>query len=58
MGEILDRALLNRAATATVRSLLTRVADSMVAGEGAAGLAPAEGTPPESARWQMEPEAT
>ena len=31
LGEVLDRAVLNRAAAATVRSLLARVADSMVA---------------------------
>ncbi len=37
-GEVFDPALLNRAAAATVRSLLARLADSMVAGEGTAGL--------------------
>ena len=42
-GEVLDRALVNRAAAVTVRSLLARLADSMVAGEGAAGLAGAAG---------------
>ena len=58
VGEILDRALLNRAATATVRSLLTRVAESMVAGEGAAGPATAEGKLRASPSWQIETEAT
>jgi hypothetical protein len=36
-GEVFDPALLNRAAAATVRSLLARLADSMMAGEAAAG---------------------
>ena len=58
LGEVLDRALLNRAAAATVRSLLTRLADSMVAGEGAAGLEAADGVPLPSPRWQAGPEAT
>jgi len=58
VGEVLDRALLNRAATATIRSLLTRIADSMVAGEGAAGLEAANGVPLPSLRRQAGPEAT
>jgi hypothetical protein len=58
LGEVLDRAVLNRAAAATVRSLLARLADSMVAGEGAPGLGTAEGGPLPSARWQAGPGAT
>jgi hypothetical protein len=51
LGEVLDRALLNRAAAATVRSLLARVADSMVAGQGAVGLEAADEVPLPSLRW-------
>jgi hypothetical protein len=58
LGEALDRALLNRAAAATVRSLLVRLADSMVAGEGTAGLEAADGVPLPSGRWRARPEAT
>jgi hypothetical protein len=58
LGEVLDRALLNRAAAATVRSLLARVADLMVAGESAAGLAAADGVPLPSLRWQAGPEVS
>ena len=58
LGEVLDRALLNRAAAATVRSLLARLADSMVAGEGGAALEGADGAPRPSLRWQAGPEAT
>lgn len=58
LGKLLDQALLHRAATATIRSLLTRVADSMMAGEGAAVLEAADGDPLPSVRWQAEPEAT
>jgi hypothetical protein len=59
VGAALDRALLNRAAAATMRSLVSQVADSIVAGEAAAGFAPAAkpGELP-SARWQAEPEAS
>ena len=59
VGAVLDRALLNRAAAATIRSLVSQVADSIVAGEGAAGLAPAAepGELP-SGPWQAEPEAS
>lgn len=39
LSAVLDRALLNRAAAATVRSLLARVGESMIAGESAPGLA-------------------
>jgi hypothetical protein len=56
LGEVLDRALLNRAAAATIRSLLARIADLMVSGEGAAGLATADGVPLPSLRWQAGPE--
>lgn len=59
VGAALDRALLNRAAAATVRSLLSQVADSMVAGDAVAGLASAKEAgelPP--ARWYPEPEAS
>jgi hypothetical protein len=42
-GEVFDPALVNRAAAATVRSLLARLADSMVAGEAGAGLQAADG---------------
>ena len=58
LGRRLDRGLLNRAAAATVRSLLARVAESMVAGEGTAGPGTAEGVPLPSACWQAEPKAT
>jgi hypothetical protein len=57
LGEVPDRALLNRAAAATVRSLLARVAASMVAGEDTAELA-ADGVPLPSLRWQAGPEVT
>ena len=57
LGEVLDRAVLHRAAVATIRSLLGRLADSMVTGEGAAELgAAAEGSLP-SLPGQAEPEA-
>jgi hypothetical protein len=59
VGAALDRALLKRAAAATVRSLVSQVADSMVAGDGAWGLAPAgEAGAQPSARWHAEPEAS
>ena len=58
LGEVLDRALLNRAAAATIRSLLAGLADSMVAGEGAAGLEAAAEIPQPSLRWQAGPEAS
>jgi hypothetical protein len=58
LGEALDRALLNRAAAATVRSLLVRLADSMMAGEGTASLEAADGVPLPSGRWRARPEAT
>ncbi len=59
LGAALDRALLNRAAAATVRSLVSQVADSLVAGDAAAGLAPARETGGrQPARWQAEPEAS
>ena len=41
VGAALDRALLNRAAAATIRSLVSQIADSMAAGESLAGRAPA-----------------
>jgi hypothetical protein len=59
VGAALDRALLNRAAASTIRSLVSQVAGSMVAGEGWPGLASAQQAdelPP--ARWQAEPEAS
>ncbi len=59
VGAALDRALLKRAAAATVRSLVSQVADSMVAGDSAAGLAPAaEAGAQPSGRWHAEPEAS
>jgi hypothetical protein len=58
LGEVLDRAVLNRAAGATFRSLLARVADSMMAGEGAAALEAADGAPLPFLRQQAEPETT
>lgn len=59
VGAALDRALLNRAAAATIRSLVSQVADSIAAGEGAAGLAPAQepGELP-ATHWRAEPEAS
>jgi hypothetical protein len=56
LGEVPDRALLNRAAAATVRSLVARVAASMVAAD-TAELA-ADGVPLPSLRWQAGPEVT
>jgi hypothetical protein len=64
LDEVLDRALLNRAAAATVRSLLARLADSVVAGEAAASLEAvagreaADGAPRPSLHWRAGPEAT
>lgn len=58
VGAILDRALLNRAAAATIRSLVSEVADSIVAGERAAGLAAAHEPAPPPLRWHAEPEVT
>ena len=60
LGEVLDRAVLNRAAAATVRSLLARVADSMAADSMPAVEGPeaADGVPLPSLRWQAEPGAT
>jgi hypothetical protein len=59
VGAALDRALLHRAAAATVRSLLSQVADSMVAGPAVAGLAsPEEAGELPPARWYAEPEAS
>jgi hypothetical protein len=59
VGAALDRALLNRAAAATIRSLLSQIADSMVAGESVAGLTPAEErVMPPSIGWHAEPEAS
>jgi hypothetical protein len=60
LGEVLDRAVLNRAAAATVRSLLARVADSMVADSMPAVEGPraADGVPLPSLRCQAEPGAT
>ena len=59
VGAALDRALLNRAAAATIRSLVCQAADSLVADEAAPRLASAmEPARPEPARWQAEPEAS
>jgi hypothetical protein len=59
VGAVLDRALLHRAATATIRSLVYQAADSVVAGETAPGLASVmEPAGPEPARWQAEPGAS
>ncbi len=51
-GDVLDHALLDQAAGATVRSLLSQVAESMVAGNEDAGLASARepGGPPPAGR--------
>ena len=57
VGAALDRALLNRAAAATIRSLVSQVADSIIAGERAPGLAsPQEHAEPAPARRQAEAE--
>ena len=45
VGAALDRSLLNRAAAATLRSLVSQVADGILAGQGAPGLAPARSPP-------------
>jgi hypothetical protein len=59
VGAVLDRALLNRAAAATIRSLLSQIADSMVAGESVAGLGAAEERAmPPPIGWRAEPEAS
>ncbi len=59
VGAVLDRALLNRAAAATIRSLVCQAADCLAADEAAPGLASArEPARPEPARWQAEPEAS
>ena len=58
-GEVFDPALLNRAAAATVRSLLIQVAASLAAEQGPPGLAAAreqDGASP--GRWPAEPEAS
>lgn len=55
----LDRVLLGRAAAATVRSLLTQVAASLMAGQGLPGVAAArqqDGASP--GRWPAEPGAS
>ena len=58
VGATLDRMLLNHAATATVRSLLTSVADSLLAPDNSPGLAlDAEaGAVPQTMGWEIEPE--
>ena len=59
VGAALDRTLLNRAAAATLRSLVSQVADSITAGQQAPGHASAqEHAEPAPARWQAEPEAS
>ena len=59
VGAVLDRALLNRAAAATIRSLLSQIADSMVAGESVAGRTPAEEqVMPPFTGWHAEPEVS
>ena len=59
VGAAVDRALLNRAAAATLKSMVSQVADSIIAGERAPGLAPAqEQAEPSPARWHAEPEAS
>ena len=59
VGAALDRTLLNRAAAATLRSLVSQVADSLTDGQRAPGLAPAqEHAEPAPTRWQAEPEAS
>jgi hypothetical protein len=59
VGAALDRALLHRAAAATIKSLVSQVADSLTAGERAPGPAFAqERTEPAPAHWQAEPETS
>ena len=59
VGAAVNRALLNRAAAATLKSMVSQVADSITAGERAPGLAPAqEQAEPSPARWHAEPEAS
>ena len=59
LGAALDRSLLNRAAAATLRSLVSQVADSITVGERTPGPATAqEHAEPAPARWQAEPEAS
>ncbi len=59
VGAALDRALLKRAAAATIRSLVSQAADSITAGERAPGFASAqEHTEPSPAHWRAEPEAS
>ncbi len=59
VGAAFDRAVLHRAATATLKSLVSQVADSLTASQRAPGPAPAAGdTGPAPARWQAEPETS
>ena len=59
VGAALDRALLNRAAAATIRSLVSQVADSITASERAPGPASAEEhAEPAPAHWRAEPETS
>lgn len=59
VAAVLDWAPLNRAAAATVRSMVSAVADAMAAGDGSPGVAPpTEPGALRPARWHAEPEAS